>query len=80
MKTKTSSAVIAQNIRKLLAEKNITQEELANTCERHTRTAWCWANGRYVPNSEDIRKICIVYQVSADELLGIREGLENEEK
>lgn len=64
--------IIANNIKTLIAERNITQEQLASCCGKSRKAAMHWVNGYSNPSAMDIKNICLNYGISADELLGIR--------
>ena len=55
----------------LLKERNLTQEDFANSIDIHPVIISYWANGRRIPSVENLFKISISLNVSADYLLGL---------
>lgn len=64
--------VIANNIKRICAEQNISQSDLGAICGKSFRSAHHWIHGASTPSAEDIKKICVALHLSADELLGIK--------
>lgn len=69
--------VLARNIRKLIAEKGITQKKFAECCQKERKAVLSWVNEYTSPSAWDLKQICIEYGVSADEMLGLnkKEGI-----
>ena len=51
-------------------ENNLTQKELANLIKVDFRTVSFWETERFEPNIEQIIKLCDVFDVSADYIIG----------
>lgn len=64
--------ILARNIRRLLAERNITQQQFANCCEKERKAVSSWVNEYSSPSAWDLKQICLNYGVSADEMLGLK--------
>ena len=67
-------ATLAKNLKRLCAERNIKQAELARICDKERKTANAWVNCVSSPTAWDIKQICMRYNLSADELLGLRKN------
>lgn len=52
-------------------EKGLYQRQVAQLLNTELYNISNWEQGRAEPSIEDLRKLCIVYNVSADELLEI---------
>lgn len=64
--------VLARNLKKLCAEKNITQGQMGAICYKDRKAVNAWVNCVASPSAYSLKKICAYYGVSADELLGLR--------
>lgn len=64
--------VFARNLKKLLAEKRLTQERFANVLGKERKSVNNWINCLTAPTVTELKMICLEYGVSADEMLGIR--------
>ncbi|MEG1751839.1 MAG: helix-turn-helix transcriptional regulator [Clostridia bacterium] len=63
--------MINKIIVKLRKEYNLTQKEIANKLSM-SRTGYAsWEQGLSEPNTSDIKKLCVIFNISADELLEI---------
>ncbi|MEG2540214.1 MAG: helix-turn-helix transcriptional regulator [Clostridia bacterium] len=63
--------MINKIIIKLRKECSLTQKEIANKLSM-SRTGYAsWEQGLSEPNTSDIKKLCIIFNVTADELLEI---------
>ena len=51
-------------------ENNLTQKELANLIKVDFRTVSFWETERFEPNIEQIIKLCDVFDVSSDYIIG----------
>ncbi len=60
-------------IKELRKEKGITQKELANLINKSETGLASWEQGLSEPNVNDIRLLCMIFDVSADYLLGLRD-------
>ena len=63
--------MLNKTIRTLRKQRNISQEQLANFLSLPRYTIANWEQGRTEPNIEQIKLICIYFNISADELLEI---------
>ncbi|MBE6123864.1 MAG: helix-turn-helix domain-containing protein, partial [Erysipelotrichaceae bacterium] len=75
---------VTESIARLREEQGLSAEELARKTETTVREINDWESGKTVPDASQILKLCDVFSVSADELLGrepgeIREELMEEE-
>lgn len=52
-------------------QKNFTQEELAKIIDVSQDSISLWEKGKVKPNYEAIRKMCIIFDISGDEILEI---------
>lgn len=59
-----------KRIRDLRKENNLTQKELANLIKVDFRTVSFWETERFEPNIEQLIKLCDVFSVSADYIIG----------
>ena len=62
---------IGERITALRKEKNISQTELAKRLNVSRQAVSKWETGQTQPEADRIPRICAVFSVSADELLGI---------
>jgi len=70
--------MINKIIKGLRIQKNISQEQMANNLSLPRYTIANWEQGRTEPNIEQIKLICIYFNISADELLEIDTPRERE--
>lgn len=63
--------VIARNLKRLLAERNVTQVEVARMLNKDRKCVYSWVNCLTSPNTTDFKRLCLIFNISADELLGI---------
>lgn len=63
--------ILSQRLRKLRDEKEISQEYLSKQVGVTQSSIGNYERGEKLPNADTIRKICEVYNVSADYLLGL---------
>jgi len=63
--------ILSQRLRKLREEKGISQEYLANMVGVTQSSIGNYERGEKLPNADTLRKICEVFNVSADYLLGL---------
>lgn len=68
---------VSENIIKFRQEMNLSAEELAQKLEVTVREISDWESGKTIPDAAEILKLCDLFSVSADELLG-REPAESE--
>ena len=57
---------------------DLTQDELANLLEVSRSTVLQWENDKAEPSAKHIRRMCLLYNVSADYLLDIKKDAEAE--
>lgn len=60
-----------ERIRELRLGNNLTQKELAQKLGVDFRSVSFWETERYEPNISQIIKLCALFDVTADYLLGI---------
>lgn len=66
---------LGEKIRLLREEREMNQTELGNQLNMTQRKISYLELGRYEPSVEDIRALCIYFNVSADYLLGFPKNL-----
>ena len=66
------SLTLANNLRRLCEEKHITQKQLAELCGKERKATFSWVNCVSSPSALDLKLICEKYNVSADDLLGLK--------
>lgn len=64
---------LGQKIKLLRQRKKITQEKLARTLNINRTTLANWENGRAEPDTEQLRKIALFFNITLDELLDMPE-------
>ena len=67
-------------LRKLLDDAKISQQQLADALNIPRNTVWRWVNGRATPSGEMLQRIAPLLNVSIDELLNGPEAKEFEVK
>lgn len=65
--------MFGKRIKELRLENNMTQKQLAEKLQVDFRTVSFWENERFEPNIEQIFKLCALFGVSSDYLIGIKE-------
>lgn len=60
---------LASNIKHLRNEKNITQKQIADFCQKSDVAVSYWENGSREPNALDISKLSTLFDVSVNDLL-----------
>lgn len=63
-------------LKKIREEKGISQKKLATILDVKQQAISNWENGKREPDISTLRKFCVIFNVSADELLGIDEKKE----
>ncbi|HIV00596.1 MAG TPA: helix-turn-helix transcriptional regulator [Candidatus Stercoripulliclostridium merdipullorum] len=63
---------VCTRIRELRLEAGLSQEAFGKLLFVSQDTVSLWENGRSLPGVEYIIKICNLFQVSADDLLGLK--------
>lgn len=66
---------LGEKIRLLREERDMNQTELGNQLNMTQRKISYLELGKYEPSVEDIRALCIYFNVSADYLLGFSKNL-----
>ncbi len=64
---------IAERLKELRLEKNLTQAQLAKELDVTQTTLGKWELGQRTPNADTIMKICKYFKVSADYLIGLED-------
>ena len=64
---------IKNRIKELRKELNLTQKEMAKLVNKSETGYASWEQGLAEPNVNDIRKMCKIFNVSADYFLGLRD-------
>ena len=59
-----------QNYRKARKEAGIRPEKAASELGVSIATLFSWERGQYLPRANDIKRMAVIYDVSADYLLG----------
>ena len=63
--------MIGKKIKELRIEHNFTQIQMAKKLDM-SRTGYAsWEQGLSEPSSSDLKKLCVIFNISADELLEI---------
>lgn len=63
--------VFPDNLRNIMYEKDITQQDLATKCGVSRQSVSYWQNGDSVPDAMQLKKIAEYLEVSSDYLLGL---------
>ena len=63
--------MIGDNIRRLRAEKGMTQKEIADRLFVTAQAVSRWENGEVEPSLNTITELAKIFEVSVDELLGV---------
>lgn len=72
-------SMIKDLLKQYRKEKNLTQERTAEILNI-SRTGYAsWEQGLSEPNMTDLRKICVLFDISADELLEIENEMQRRE-
>ena len=69
---------LGNRIRRLRLERNLLQRELASMIFVENYTIGDWERNRSEPDVENLRKLCVVFNVSADELLEVETAKERD--
>jgi len=64
---------IKDKLKELRNEKGFTQKKLAKMINKSETGYASWEQGLSEPGISDIKKLCEIFDVSADELLGLKE-------
>jgi len=62
-----------ENLKALRKESGETQKQVADKLNVVESCYANWEQGRTEPNIESIKKLCTIFNVSADELLGLKD-------
>lgn len=60
---------LASNLKFLRKQKNITQKQVADFCNKTDVAILYWENGKREPNAVDLSKLSILFNVSVSDLL-----------
>ncbi len=63
-----------EKIKDLRKEKGFTQKELAEKIGQAQSTVFYWEQNKQEPNISSLKKLCEIFDVSADYLLGLING------
>ncbi len=63
-----------EKIKELRLTKNWTQKELAEKIGQAQSTVFYWEQNKQEPNISSLKKLCEIFDVSADYLLGLADG------
>lgn len=64
--------MLIENLQKLMKEKKLSQNQLAKKLNISSTAVSKWISGKNLPTSDKIIKICEIFEISSDELLGIK--------
>lgn len=64
---------IGKLIKELREEYNLNQEQLAEKLKVKNYTIGDWERARSQPSIEQLRQLCVIFDISADELLEMDE-------
>ncbi|MBQ8229325.1 MAG: helix-turn-helix transcriptional regulator [Clostridia bacterium] len=62
---------LGTKLKELRKEKILTQQELAKSIDLSQSTISCWENGKRTPTVSALIKLCLLFNVSANYLLGL---------
>ena len=65
--------IIYERIKELRQENGINQKKLAELCEVKQSCVSRWEKGDSLPDTKSIIKLCIIFDESADYLLGLKD-------
>ena len=60
---------LASNIKYLRIRKNITQKQIGKFCNKSDVAVYYWESGSREPNSIDLVKLSVLFNVSVDDLI-----------
>lgn len=63
-------SVIGDNIKKFRIYKGLSQRELSDKVERTSTVVSNWENGNHCPDVETLEKLCRIFGVTPNEILG----------
>lgn len=69
-----NTELIGSNIKRMRMERELSQQALADAIPVTRPVVSHWENGKTDPSSTQLRKIAKIFEVSADEILGIASG------
>lgn len=76
---KTDREIIGERIASARGLRRLTQPELAKKIGTSVQTVSNWEVGKYSPNADMLRRLCISLSVSCDYILGISNELNYEQ-
>ncbi|MBR2375832.1 MAG: helix-turn-helix transcriptional regulator [Clostridia bacterium] len=65
--------VIGKTLRELRKEAGFTQKQVAKLMDKSETGYASWEQGLSEPSVNDLRRLCRIYEISADILLGLDE-------
>jgi len=68
--------LFCNNLKIARKSKGLSQSEVAKSLHIERYCYANWEQGRAEPSVTDIQKLCVILEVSANELLGIEDGLQ----
>ena len=71
---------LTKRIEQLTKEKGLTGKELGNLLNLKKSPLTDWKNGKSKPTLEQLIKICEIFEMSSDELLGLKCEYTEDEK
>lgn len=66
---------LGQKLKELRNDRGLTQPQVAKILNVSSGIISAWENNLYEPKASNIKRICQVYKVSADYLLGLEDDL-----
>jgi len=69
---KIPDGILADNLRQLVIDSGISVRAFSRKIHRPHKTVLTWINGEHSMRADDLKLICQTYNLSADELLGLR--------
>ena len=66
-----------ERLKKTRLEKGFTQKDIYTVLKVSANCYASWEQGRTQPDIENIRRLCIIYNVTADYLLGLEDEYGN---
>lgn len=67
------SQIFGERLREIRTEKKYTQQQIATIFNVSKMTISAWETNKQEPSIEDIKKLCYIFKVSSDYLLGIED-------
>ena len=64
-----------EKLKELRIEKGLSQKELADLVDTSQSAIFYWENNKQEPKISSLKKLCIFFNVSADDLIGLEEEI-----